>query len=126
MVRPLTGDRCSLLQAGSVAMSCLTGPAAWRRPIYNLLLDEVDGRIQHAGGRNLDGTRGRAGFAVQSRVGGIRYQLYAILLDGQMSTPPTDPLSELLRATALGDQIAFAELSLDQQQGFLSSPTDHA
>jgi RNA polymerase sigma-70 factor (ECF subfamily) len=27
-----------------------------------------------------------------------------------MSTPPTDPLLELLRATALGDQIAFAEL----------------
>ena len=40
----------------------------------------------------------------------IRYQLRAVSLDGQMSTPPADPAPELLRATASGDQIAFAEL----------------
>jgi len=37
---------------------------------------------------------------------------------------PADPLHELLRATALGDQIAFAELYRDQRQAMRDSQPD--
>jgi len=47
-------------------------------------------------------------------------------LDGPIATGPADPLHELLRATALGDQIAFAELYRDQREAIRDSQADVA